>query len=78
MYISMGHMVNLPIIEFLDVNINPINYTACLFIFAIVFLIYGFDILKNGYKNLIHLTPNMDTLVGIGVLSSFYIAFIVW
>lgn len=71
MYISMGHMVNLPIIEFLDVNINPINYTACLFIFAIVFLIYGFDILKNGYKNLIHLTPNMDTLVGIGVLSSF-------
>ena len=27
MYISMGHMVNLPIIEFLDVNINPINYT---------------------------------------------------
>ena len=71
MYISMGHMVDLPIIEFLDVNINPINYTVCLFIFAIVFLIYGFDILKNGYKNLIHLTPNMDTLVGIGVLSSF-------
>ena len=27
--------------------------------------------LKNGYKNLIHRTPNMDTLVGIGVLSSF-------
>ena len=71
MYISMGHMINLPIIEFLDVNINPVNYTVCLFIFAIVFLIYGFDILKNGYKNLIHLTPNMDTLVGIGVLSSF-------
>ena len=71
MYISMGHMINLPIIEFLDVNINPVNYTVCLFIFAIVFLIYGFDILKNGYKNLIHLTPNMDTLVAIGVLSSF-------
>ncbi len=41
-------------------------------------MIYGYDILKNGYKNLIHKTPNMDTLVGIGVLSSFYIAFIVW
>ena len=71
MYISMGHLVSLLSIEFLYVNINPINYTVCLFIFAIVFLIYGFDILKNGYKNLIHLTPNMDTLVGIGVLSSF-------
>ena len=71
MYISMGHMINLPIIEFLNVNINPVNYTVCLFLFAILFLVYGFDILKNGYKNLIHLTPNMDTLVTIGVLSSF-------
>ena len=71
MYISMGHMVNLPIFSFLDVKINPINYTICLFVFSIAFIIYGYDILKNGYKNLIHKTPNMDTLVGIGVLSSF-------
>lgn len=71
MYISMGHMVNLPIFSLLDVTVNPINYTICLFIFTIAFIIYGFDILKNGYKNLIHKTPNMDTLVGIGVLSSF-------
>lgn len=27
--------------------------------------------LKNGYKNLIHKIPNMDTLVAIGVVSSF-------
>lgn len=27
--------------------------------------------MKNGYKNLIHKTPNMDTLVMIGVLASF-------
>ena len=71
MYVSMGHMINLPIFDFLDVTINPINYTICLFLFAIIFMIYGYDILKNGYKNLIHRTPNMDTLVGIGVLSSF-------
>lgn len=71
MYISMGHMINLPIFNFLDVKSNPINYTICLFLFAIIFMIYGYDILKNGYKNLIHRTPNMDTLVGIGVLSSF-------
>ena len=71
MYISMGHMINLPIFSLLDVTVNPINYAICLFIFTIAFIIYGFDILKNGYKNLIHKTPNMDTLVGIGVLSSF-------
>ena len=71
MYISMGHMVNLPIPNFLNLSINPINYAVCLFLLSILFIIYGFDILKNGYKNLIHKTPNMDTLVGIGVLSSF-------
>ncbi len=71
MYIAMGHMINLPTLNIIDVNQNPIGYTICLFIFAIVFIIYGFDILKNGYKNLIHRTSNMDTLVGIGVISSF-------
>lgn len=71
MYVSMGHMVNLPSIPIIDVVKNPVNYTIALFIFAIVFIIYGIDVLKNGYKNLIHGTPNMDTLVGIGVLSSF-------
>ncbi|HIU51380.1 MAG TPA: copper-translocating P-type ATPase [Candidatus Merdicola faecigallinarum] len=71
MYIAMGHMIHLPTLEMIDPSKNPIGYTICLFIFAILFFIYGFDVLKNGYKNLIHRTPNMDTLVGIGVLSSF-------
>lgn len=71
MYISMGHMVGLPTINVINPHINPINYTFTLLILTIAFMIYGFDILKNGYKNLIHLTPNMDTLVGIGVISSF-------
>jgi len=52
--------------------LNPINYTLTLFVLTIAFLIYGFDILKSGYKNLIHKSPNMDTLVAIGVLSSFF------
>lgn len=71
MYISMGHMLNLPTISFLDPHINSTNYTISLLMLTILFLIYGFDILKNGYKNLIHKTPNMDTLVAIGVLASF-------
>lgn len=71
MYISMGHMVNLPTLEIVNPHTNPINYTVCLLLLTITFMIYGYDILKNGYKNLIHRTPNMDTLVGIGVISSF-------
>ena len=70
MYISMGHMINLPTINLLNPHNNPINYAITLFILTITFLVYGYDILKNGFKNLIHLIPNMDTLVTIGVLSS--------
>ena len=71
MYISMGHMINLPTIPFLDPHTNSTNYMISLLILTIGFMWYGFDILKNGYKNLIHKTPNMDTLVGIGVITSF-------
>lgn len=71
MYISMGHMIGLPIIDYLNMEINPINYGIVLLALTILFIIYGFDIIKNGYKNLIHKTPNMDTLVSIGVISSF-------
>ena len=71
MYISMGHMINFPSIPFLDPHEHSINYMVSLLILTIAFLVYGFDIIKNGYKNLIHRTPNMDTLVAIGVLASF-------
>ena len=47
------------------------NYMSFLLVLAICFIAYGFDIVRNGYKNLIHKTPNMDTLVTIGVMASF-------
>lgn len=71
MWISMGHMINLPTIPFLDPHMHTTNYIISLLILTILFIIYGFDIIKNGYKNLIHKTPNMDTLVSIGVIISF-------
>lgn len=63
MYVSMGHMINLPIPNFLNVEINPKNYTIFVFAVSFPFLIWGFDILKNGIKNIIHNMPNMDSLV---------------
>lgn len=71
MYVSMGHMINLPVIPFLDPHIHVANYMIILLILTLLFMGYGFDIIRNGYKNLIHKTPNMDTLVGMGVITSF-------
>ena len=71
LYISMSHMVGLPVIPFLNMMVYPVNYAISLFILTTIVLILGEDILRNGYKNLIHKTPNMDTLVMIGVLASY-------
>ena len=69
MYKSMGHMINLPLPEILEPHKSSKIYSTTLFILTIPFLIYGFDILKSGYNNLIHKMPNMDTLVSIGVIT---------
>lgn len=71
MYISMGAMINLPVPEIIDMNKNPIIYSIVIAILSFIFLIYGFDIIKNGIKNIIHKMPNMDSLVGIGVIVNF-------
>lgn len=71
MYLSMGHMINLPILDFFSMDINPINYIVSTISITVLFLIYGFDIIRNGVKNIIHKMPNMDSLVGIGVIVNF-------
>ena len=70
-YISMSHIVHIPSVAFLNMMEYPLNYAICLIILTIIILILGRNILKNGIKNLIHKTPNMDTLVTIGVFASF-------
>ena len=71
MYVSMSHMIGLPVIPFLHMINHPVNYTICLFVLTIFFLIYGYDILKNGIKNIVYRHPNMDSLVTLGVFASF-------
>ena len=70
LYISMGQMVGLPIFKILNMHQYPINFSIVQLVLSVVAIFLGKDILKNGYKNLIHKTPNMDTLVGLGVISS--------
>ena len=71
MYVSMGHMLNLPVPEFLNMMKNPIIYTSFLIVITTLFLIWGWDIIKNGIKNIVHKMPNMDSLVGVGVIVNY-------
>ena len=70
MYISMGDMLNLPSIPYLNHN-HPLILSTTLLIITLVYLIYGLDIIKSGIKNLLHKMPNMDTLVIFSVIFSF-------
>lgn len=70
MYISMGHMIGLPNFSFLDMHMHPLIYAGTLLALTVAFVVYGFDIIKSGCKNLIHKAPNMDTLVAMGVITS--------
>lgn len=71
MYISMGHMIHLPMMNIFNMEKHPIIYSITLLLLTIPFLIYGRNIVLSGIKNILHLIPNMDSLVTLGILSSF-------
>jgi len=68
-YISMTPMIHLPSIPYLEGHSK--NYVVALFLLLIPILFYGRDIFTSGIKNVIHRSPNMDTLVTLGVFASF-------
>lgn len=73
MYVSMGSMISLP--ELFSYSLHPIGYAFLLLFVSVLFIIYGFDILKSGFLNLIHRMLNMDSLVLFSVFFCFFYSF---
>lgn len=71
LYISMGHMFSYEVIDFLNHEKNPLNFTIAQFILVIPVLIVGTPFFKKGLKSLINFKPNMDSLITIGTISAF-------
>lgn len=70
MYVSMGHMLfNWPLPPFLDGNHVAMGIYELLLTGIILVINQKFFI--SGFKGLIHLSPNMDTLVALGATASF-------
>ena len=70
MYISMGHtMLGLPLPSFL--NNNPIAIGVIQLLLSAAVMVINQKFFVNGFKGLIHRSPNMDTLVAIGSAASF-------
>ncbi len=66
LYISMGHMVGLPIPMFLDPMFNPINFALAQLFLTIPVVISGYKFYTIGMKTLLKGSPNMDSLIAIG------------
>ena len=71
MYVSMGHMVGLPVFKFANPHENAVGYAITLIILTIPFLIYGTNIFIGGVKSVLILSPDMNALVTLGVFASF-------
>lgn len=70
MYISMGHIMwSLPLPEALENSPFTIGIIQMVLSFAVMCINYKY--FTNGYKGLIHLSPNMDTLISLGSSASF-------
>ena len=70
MYISMGHMMwNWPLPSFM--NGNHIAMGIAEMLFAIIVMVINQKFFINGFKGIIHKSPNMDTLVALGSGASF-------
>ena len=70
--VSMGHMVGMPLPEFMDPMMNPLNFAMIQLLLTIPVVMTGYKFYQVGIKNLIQLSPNMDSLIAIGTLTAFF------
>lgn len=66
LYIAMGHMINFPLPEIIHHHKNPLNFALAQIILTIPVVYAGRKFYKVGFRNLIKLSPNMDSLIAIG------------
>lgn len=68
--ISMGHMVGMPLPKIIDPMENPLNFAIIQLALTIPVMATGYMFYLKGIKNLFRLSPNMDSLIAVGTLSS--------
>ena len=66
MYLSMGHMVGAPLPAFLSGVENGVAFTLTQLLLTLPIILLNKKYYTNGFKGLVHLAPNMDSLVALG------------
>lgn len=69
MYISMGHMLGAPLPAVLSEN--PIAFGLSQLLLTTIIMVINQKFFISGFQGLLHLAPNMDTLVALGAGASY-------
>lgn len=69
--ITMGHMLGMPLPHAIDSMMNPLNFATTQLILTVPVMIVGYKFYHIGIKNLLKLSPNMDSLIAMGTLAAF-------
>lgn len=69
MYLSMGHMIGIPLVSFLDGNSNALLYAFTQFLLTLPIIIIYRNYYISGFKKLFK-GPNMDSLIAVGSSAS--------
>ena len=70
MYVSMGHMLSLPLPSFLLGTENSVSFAFLQFLLCIPILFINRKFFTGGFVSLFKLSPNMDTLIAVGSSAS--------
>lgn len=70
MYVSMGHMVGLPLPGFLAGTENAVGFAMTQFLLCIPVAYINRAYYSKGFSTLFHGAPNMDTLIAVGSTAS--------
>lgn len=66
LYISMGAMAGFPLPGFLKGHENALSFTFVQFLLTLPVYIINEKYFRTGFRSLVRLTPNMDSLIAIG------------
>lgn len=70
MYVSMGHMIGLPLPSFLAGTENAVGFALTQFLLCIPVIVINRAYYTKGFSTLLHRAPNMDTLIALGSTAS--------
>lgn len=64
--ISMGHMIGMPLPDAIEPHHNPMGFAVVQLALTVPVIAIGWKFFWDGFRNLVRLSPNMDSLIALG------------